>query len=127
MRPDRALIDKHIGAQIARRRWELNINVGCVAESLQVEPRTIVRWEAGAERTPPEALFHLARLFDCSLTYFFETPLARGHVRHGFHLRVVGGKATELGAIPGTARVGNNELGANDLERAGTGLSRAVP
>ena len=46
MKPHGALIDKHIGAQLARRRWELNMNIGSVAESLQVGPRTVVRWEA---------------------------------------------------------------------------------
>ena len=116
MKPHGALIDKHIGAQLARRRWELNMNIGSVAESLQVGPRTVVRWEAGAERTPPQALLHLTHLFGCQLSYFFETALAPARSHHRSHLRIVGGRATVQAA--------NNMLGANERERARDGLSR---
>ena len=65
-------IDSRVGANVASRRQQRNIDADALAQALRVTSGEILAWEAGAERIPPAKIVDLAELFDCAPSSFFE-------------------------------------------------------
>lgn len=66
------LEDKHVGAQIKARRNTLDLTQSNVADALGLSFQQLQKYETGANRVSASKICDLAKVLNCSPTYFFE-------------------------------------------------------
>ena len=64
-------VDKRIGAQVRRRRLELDISVEHLASAMVVPALQITQWEAGVGRIGARHLLDIARILGVGPGFFF--------------------------------------------------------
>ncbi len=67
-----AALDRHLGAQLARRRLELSLAAADLEEIISASAGSIARLESGARSIGAAQLFALSRALGVPVSYFFE-------------------------------------------------------
>ena len=75
---DLHFIDRHVGAQLRRRREQLGLSQKSLAKAGGVSPQLIHKYESGANRISPSRLYGFARHLNVPIAYFFEGMPAAG-------------------------------------------------
>ena len=65
-------IDQHVGARLRLRRTMLDMSQSELGEKLGVTFQQVQKYERGANRIGASRLFHVARVLDVPVSYFFE-------------------------------------------------------
>ncbi len=71
LRPS-AVLDRHLGARLARRRLELSLAAVDLEEIISASAGSIARFESGAKSIGAAQLFTLSRALSVPVSYFFE-------------------------------------------------------
>lgn len=69
---DLHFIDRHVGAQLRRRREQLGLSQQSIARAGGVSPQLIHKYESGVNRISPSRLYGFARNLNVPIAYFFE-------------------------------------------------------
>ena len=64
-------VDVHVGQVIRRRRRQLGLQQGVLADALDVTPQQIQKYETAQSRITASALFEIARVMKVPVAYFF--------------------------------------------------------
>jgi transcriptional regulator with XRE-family HTH domain len=64
-------VDVHVGQVIRRRRRQLGLHQGVLADALDVTPQQIQKYETAQSRITASALFEIARVMKVPVAYFF--------------------------------------------------------
>ncbi len=67
-----AALDRHLGAQLARRRLELSLAAADLEEIISASAGSIAGFESGAKNISAAQLFALSRALGVPVSYFFE-------------------------------------------------------
>ena len=65
-------IDQHVGARLRLRRSLLEMSQSELGEKLGVTFQQVQKYERGTNRIGASRLFHVARVMDVPVSYFFE-------------------------------------------------------
>ena len=65
-------IDQHVGARLRLRRSLLDMSQSELGEKLGVTFQQVQKYERGTNRVSASRLFHVARVMDVPISYFFE-------------------------------------------------------
>ena len=65
-------IDQHVGARLRLRRSLLDMSQSELGEKLGVTFQQVQKYERGTNRVGASRLFHVARVMDVPISYFFE-------------------------------------------------------
>jgi DNA-binding transcriptional regulator YiaG len=65
-------VDQCVGAHLMVIRTKAGLSVKELAKTLHCTERSLLDWEEGLSRIPPEMLLRIGRLFDVPLRSFFE-------------------------------------------------------
>ena len=64
--------DVHVGSQIRARRILLGLSQTDLADGLEITFQQVQKYERGSNRVSASRLYHISRLLDVPITYFFE-------------------------------------------------------
>jgi transcriptional regulator with XRE-family HTH domain len=66
-------VDKHVGHRVhLRRKQELNISLGALAERIGVTYQQVQKYESGENRISSSRLVALSKALDVSILFFFQ-------------------------------------------------------
>lgn len=67
-----AMIDRHVGDRIRRRRLLMGYTQEQLAEALDISYQQVQKYETGSNRVSAGRLFQIAQRLETSVSYFFE-------------------------------------------------------
>ncbi|PPQ40472.1 helix-turn-helix domain-containing protein [Rhodoblastus acidophilus] len=85
-------IDKLVGARIAFRRKQLGLSLSDAASSIDIDPFTFKRFEAGTKRINARQLLTICEIFEAPPSYFILCDTDAETFRA---IRISGGKSSD--------------------------------
>lgn len=65
-------IDQFVGSRLSKRRTEVGIAVGVLAQALSVSPQLIESYECGEARMEPHHMIEIGYMLSIEPSFFFE-------------------------------------------------------
>ena len=71
-RPRANAIDAHVGCRVRTRRTLLGLNQTQLGEALGITYQQVQKYERGSNRIGASRLYHLSKILDVPVSYFYE-------------------------------------------------------
>ncbi len=81
-------VDVHVGSRVRYRRMIIGMSQEKLGEKMNLTFQQIQKYEKGTNRIGASRLFHLSRILEVPVGYFFEDAFAnsaQAHPAHGLH------------------------------------------